>query len=186
MSTSKRTTEDGPITILGIDQGRECCGWAVVRYDATVDVLCFGQANLATLSGRKAMRHAFHIAKSMGVVGYATEKPWYGATRETAEQAQGSRVNPLRLGQRKLAGQSQVLGVLAEMAETAGVKKLPAVPASSGKLALSGHGQASKAHMVLMAFKRFGVEASEHVADAIGVALGALRVLRAQRMGVKR
>lgn len=47
------------------------------------------------------------------------------------------------------------------------------------KMALGGHGHASKAEQIGAARRRFGIEAGEHEADALGVGLAGLELWRA-------
>jgi fructosamine-3-kinase len=60
------------------------------------------------------------------------------------------------------------------MAEAAGLRWLGRINTSQVKAAM-GHGRANKEAMISLARMRFGVDVSDHVADAIGVALAALR-----------
>lgn len=58
------------------------------------------------------------------------------------------------------------------------------IPVNTAKKALVGYGKASKRDMTRMAKHLFGVDVSDHVADACGVALGAIRKLELAEIDV--
>jgi Holliday junction resolvasome RuvABC endonuclease subunit len=159
--------------LFAVDQGQAHCGWVLVRHQGgrVVSVVTHGECSLATHWGRAAMRAALAESARLGCRRWAHERPWHGTAR-------GQGGDPRR-GARIRAGQARTLGQLAEMAEGAGITAAPPlqVPASSAKLALTGHGGAQKRHMIAAAQLRFGITVSEHTADALGVALAAARAL---------
>lgn len=152
--------------IIGIDPGGQHCGYAVLEVNGTESyLLASGELNLDAKAGCTAMRTLLATWGASGCLGVACEIEHFvaGHNRSTV------------LGLRIRRGQDNVRGRIREMAEAAGLKYLPPVNVSTAKTAMTGHGCASKQQMTRMARLRWGVELSEHAADAAAVALAAVR-----------
>ena len=156
------------VTVIGIDPGGAHCGYAEVRYDGhDVTLGVWGEVALSTAKGRTALRAVLAAHPEAAV---ACERPYFDVAH-----ARGPRI-----GARIRAGQAATRARVEEMAEAAGLAVLPDVPTSTAKAALC-HGGASKEMMQRAAVARFGVEMSEHAADAAAVALAAIK--QAARVG---
>jgi Holliday junction resolvasome RuvABC endonuclease subunit len=165
--------------ILAIDQG-QTCGYCLVHIDCSriatgmPVIVSHGQVNINTRAGEKAMRAVMEDATARGRCHLVFERRWRGvsaalmASKDTAAEANRAAANIY-------AGQSGVIAKLSYMAREDGIRhRLPAVPPSTAKKVLTGHGRATKEQMQQRARAFFPEgEANEHEADALAIALAA-------------
>jgi Holliday junction resolvasome RuvABC endonuclease subunit len=148
-----------------------------------VTVLATAEANAATARGQRLIRDTVtEWAGVHDVDGLAMEEPGRVFVRREFRDRTGSESIGLRIA----VGQGERRGEIRARAFDAGVPILPCVPASSVKAAVGVGGlgsEAGKQAVIRAVGLRYGVvTSSDHVADAVAVAVAALKRLFTERM----
>lgn len=151
------------MVVLGVDPGLAHLGWARLAVERSgVRLLDCGAVHTTPRDGDSVARVAMLVA--------AVREQFAGVDLiaiETQYMPRGAGEGARAYSAAQVHGVAVAVG---QAATEAGIEVRGVAP-SQAKRALAGNGRAAKRAMTEAARRWFGVEASEHVADAIGVAL---------------
>jgi Holliday junction resolvasome RuvABC endonuclease subunit len=173
---AKKPAERFLARAMGADPG-DTCGLAVVEFDGlTFTVLAAVGLKMSTKGGQRAIGQFMDdCARFAPIAGLAMEEPGYMFARREF-QAKGTQ-QAMAIGLRIGIGQGQRRGELRARAVDRGIPLLDQIPQQTVKAAVAS-GRATKEQMIAAVRARTGYAAeTEHVADAIAVAMTALKAL---------
>jgi len=151
--------------VVGFDPGSYHLGWAVFNDGLSVGCEQFKDRHKSDRAGRLSAlwEVACKILKKHNPEVVGIETAWSGPFPKVA----------LSIG--------EVRGILIAASFLANARVINVTP-TQVKQGLTGAGKATKAAMILAAEIQFGLQCSEHEADAIGVGLAAIAKIKEERL----